>query len=157
MFKKKEADIITQKKLSPVIVVKEEQIIEDIEEDLCELIEVTESENEDSDIDYKTPELSLDERIEHVSILEGNLTNVKGRKRSYQSDMTNWHTNGERDLHCKSSNKTSIEESEREWPKKVELDRKIYKRMMTVYMNEKTGFRYIIKIGMPDPCPSWSR
>ena len=28
---------------------------------------------------------------------------------------------------------------------------------MAVYVNEETVFRYIIKTGRPDPCPSWSR
>ena len=28
---------------------------------------------------------------------------------------------------------------------------------MAVYVNEETGFRYIIKTGRPDPCPSLSR
>ena len=148
---------MTQKELSPVLKVKEEPTIEDIGEDLCELVELTESEDENSDIDYRTPELSLDERIHDVSILDGNLSKIKGRKRSYQSDMTNEHSNCEKEVRCKSSDKTNIEESDREWPKEVELDRKIYRRMMAVYVNEETGFRYIIKTGRPDPCPSWSR
>ena len=103
LFKKKEADAVTQKELSPVVVFKEMQTIEG--EDLCELIELTKTEDEYSEIDYKTPALSLDESIKHVYILEGNLANVKGRKHSYQSDMTNSHANRKRDLHCKSSHK----------------------------------------------------
>ena len=59
--------------------------------------------------------------------------------------MTNGHSNCEKEVRCKSSDKTNIEESDREWPEEVELDRKIYR------------VRYIIKTGRPDPCPSWSR
>ena len=96
----------------------------------------------------KNQELGLDERIEYFSILEGSLANTKGRKRSYQSDITNSHDKCERNLRYKSSDKTDIEESDREWSKEMELNKKIYKRMLAVYINEETEFRYIIKTGM---------